>query len=312
MREIDKEKEKFIHKGIENPHSKIKSFDELACAKEKEDVKNFDNMARQKAECKIKNFDNLAKEKHDEIESRKIIADGINEGLHKTYDQYLDSGKQKLNIVEKTQFQNSNEFKERLRQKSGITEKELNYIHGYFDPKDGKIYVNDDASKKHICQVVSHEGSHLLSNPEFRQRYGERLNEGVNEYLSRKANKPLEIKDIELHFDEETGNLKEVEDITPHYYEEESQIAEMINQHAPIYGQGTLEKAYFRGGEEDIFQLSEAVDKSTGIKGAMAQVNEHLENAYKYQEGRQFREAEKEYKQCFDILKSQKKMPWEK
>lgn len=323
MKEVDptKDKDKVLKGNPEIRTEEIKTFDEICQSENTEGLKTFNDIAEQKEHSEIETFDDIIE--NPENTAKRKIAEAADKGLHQAYDRYLDTEKQGLNIAERTHLQNAQEFKEELRSKFPEYKEKINYVFAYCDGKT--IYVNSDASEGHIYQVISHEETHLLSSSEFRRRYGEGLNEGVTEYLSRKANSPIEFKEQEFVWDRDTGRLVEIRDTTPHFYEEEVEIAGMIDIHARSAGEGTLERAYFRGQEADIKSLAEAVERSTGQKDALDHISKHLEEARKHRERaveffnsgqeneakRHMELAKQEYDKCFNVLGQQKRFSWE-
>jgi hypothetical protein len=307
MKEINPEGDRPVPKTPESGQGKMDRLDRSATPEHHEKMEQFDDTLTRHREG-AETFDDIAGRGSESIEAQRALANDMNDGLHRTFDKYLDSDKRQLNISDKTHFQSNTEYRERLLKKyPDLKEQELAATQGYHDRNEGEIFINSDASKKEAAPTISHEGTHMLSNPEFEQRYGARLNEGLTQHLSRQANPTLELPDYDFHFDKQTRRLDRVTITKTRYYPEEVQAAEMMRTHARLAGEGTLEKAYFKGGS-DVDTLAQTLEASTGEKGALDKVSGHLEKAHAYRQDGQSEAADKEYKQCFEILKKRSKL----
>jgi len=129
-------------------------------------------------------------------------------------------------------------------------------ILGYYNPNDGKVYINDTLDKSVKGETCIHEGLHFYSvhNGEQLQR---RFNEGVTEYFTKKKSASVGLESSDIAYRKEW---------------------EIVSQIANKFGEEALKKAYFQG---EANALKTVIDEQLG-QGTFDEISQCLENGNYY------------------------------
>ena len=128
---------------------------------------------------------------------------------------------------------------------------------GYYNPSDGKVYINDALDRTVKGETCIHEGLHFYSIHDGEQLQ-RRFNEGVTEYFTKKKAASVGLESADIAYQQEV---------------------KIISQIADRFGEDSLKKAYFQG---EINALKTVIDGQLG-EGVFDEISKCLEygNYYK-------------------------------
>lgn len=194
-------------------------------------------------------------------ETREYLAASADRMVEERFGRMLQEDVKWHKLQDRIHFQDANAFKKRYihelkRLQPELSDKEVEAsaekVQAYC--QDSEIYVNEGAVIP--FRVLVHEKIHQVSADNLRGEMGAGFDEGLTEYLARRA--AGEVPSVDLVHDSSTGRLIRLQERYPKGYQREWEI---VSRTAAAVGEEALARAKFQG---EMSSLEKELDRALG------------------------------------------------